>query len=256
MPDVQEVYELVTKQKTPQPGALERQQKRQVRSARNQKIGALAVAAAIGIAAIALYLGTREGPATTTPGGEPTARPVEVATGFLEAYGAYDADQAIGYLAADADISGLTTSVGPGAVEGTVKEFRLLLSFLEAEGYKQMLNPCEELSSSPTGTNLRCTFDYHAIGSDEIGLGPYGGSYFDLIVRDGLIVRASKFYATEGFSAEMWEPFAIWVSTAYPEDAAVMYVDETLSGVRLTEESIRLWDEHKQEYVAEVLAGQ
>ena len=48
MPDVREVYEMVTKQKPPEPGALERQQKRQVRTARNRKIGAFVVAAAIG----------------------------------------------------------------------------------------------------------------------------------------------------------------------------------------------------------------
>jgi hypothetical protein len=39
----------------------------------------------------------------------------------------------------------------------------------------------------------------------------------------------------------MWEPFARWVSKAYPEDAAVMYEDGGTSGVRLTKESIRLW---------------
>lgn len=56
MPDVREVYEMVTKQKPPEPGALERQQKRQVRTARNRKFGAFAIAAAIGAAAIALIL--------------------------------------------------------------------------------------------------------------------------------------------------------------------------------------------------------
>ena len=48
MPDVREVYEMVTKQKSPEPGALERQLKRQVRTARNRKFGAFAIAAAIG----------------------------------------------------------------------------------------------------------------------------------------------------------------------------------------------------------------
>ena len=46
MPDVREVYEMVTKQKPPEPGALQRQQKRQVRTARNRKVGAFAIAAA------------------------------------------------------------------------------------------------------------------------------------------------------------------------------------------------------------------
>jgi hypothetical protein len=60
MPDVREVYEMITKQKPPEPGALERQQKRQVRAARNSKIGAFAVVVAIGLviaAAWALWAG-------------------------------------------------------------------------------------------------------------------------------------------------------------------------------------------------------
>jgi dipeptidyl aminopeptidase/acylaminoacyl peptidase len=53
MPDVREVYEMVTKQKPSDTGALERQRTRQIRTMRNRKIGAYGVAAAlIGIAAI------------------------------------------------------------------------------------------------------------------------------------------------------------------------------------------------------------
>jgi hypothetical protein len=39
---------------------------------------------------------------------------------------------------------------------------------------------------------------------------------------------------------------------AYPKDAAVMYSDETQGGVRLTEESIGLWERHTRGYVEEV----
>jgi hypothetical protein len=52
MTDVQEVYEMVTKQKPPAPGALERQHTRQMRTARNRKIGAIVVAASIGLVAL------------------------------------------------------------------------------------------------------------------------------------------------------------------------------------------------------------
>ena len=72
MPDVREVYEMITKEKTSEPGALERQQKRQVRSARNKKIGAFAVAAAIAVVAVALILETRGGQNTRTPGNQPS----------------------------------------------------------------------------------------------------------------------------------------------------------------------------------------
>ena len=59
MPDVREAYEMITKQKRPEPGALERQQKRQVRAARSKKIGAFAVAAATASAPSFLFRAVR-----------------------------------------------------------------------------------------------------------------------------------------------------------------------------------------------------
>jgi Tol biopolymer transport system component len=70
MPDVREVYEMVTRQKPPDPGALERQQKRQVRAARNRTVGAFVAVVAIGVAAIALILGIRGGQNATIPADE------------------------------------------------------------------------------------------------------------------------------------------------------------------------------------------
>jgi hypothetical protein len=78
MPDVREVYEMVTKQKPPQPGALERQQKRQVRMARNRKVGAIAVAATIGFIAFVMVFQARDGGSGTQPAGEPTQTTVPV----------------------------------------------------------------------------------------------------------------------------------------------------------------------------------
>jgi dipeptidyl aminopeptidase/acylaminoacyl peptidase len=72
MPDIREVYEMVTKEKPPEPDALERQHKRRIRVARNRRIGGYAAAAAIGLAAVAaLIIGTRAGQNETTPAGEP-----------------------------------------------------------------------------------------------------------------------------------------------------------------------------------------
>jgi hypothetical protein len=180
----------------------------------------------------------------------PTAE--EVATSFVEAIGAFDAERAITYLADDADISLMISSVGAQGVKGTLGEFRLLLSLFEATGYKQMLDSCKDLGSSASGSSLSCTFDYHNFRSDEIGRGPFSGSSFSLTVREGVIVQARMDFGIAEFSTQMWEPFASWVSKAYPEDAAVMYADETHSGVRLTEESIMLWERHTRGYEEEV----
>jgi hypothetical protein len=173
----------------------------------------------------------------------------EVAEGFVEAYGAFDVDEAITYLADDADISQLMGSVGANGVEGTVEEFQLLISWLQAVDYEQLLDSCAQQPSAASGSEVRCTFNFHLLGSDELGLGPFGVSYFDLTVRGGQIVRASTLWETEQLSPQVWEPFASWVATAYPDDAAVMYPDETHSGVRLTTDSIRLWEQHHDEYV-------
>ena len=246
MPEVQEVFRMATQKARPDPGFVDRQYDHRRKQERKRKIGALAVPAAIGVAAVALFLGTRGGQETTTPAVESPITAEEVATSFLEAYGAFDADQAITYLADDAFISELTGG------EGTLQEFRLFVSWLKAGGYKQMLNSCEEQSSSASYTRVRCTFDFHFLRSDEIGLGPYSGSSIDLTVLDGEITRASLFWELGEFSPQMWDPFAAWVSENYPEDAAVMYEDETYSLERRTQESIRLWDRHTREYAEEV----
>jgi hypothetical protein len=133
-------------------------------------------------------------------------------------------------------------------------DLRLIISYLEATGYEQILDSCEGVSNEPDSASgsVRCTFDFHALRSGEIGRGPFGGSSFDLIVRDGKIVRATQDWETDKFSPQMWEPFASWVSTAHPKDAAVMYTDKSHTNVRLTEESIRLWERHTRGYVKEV----
>jgi hypothetical protein len=253
MPELRKEFEMTTKQE-PDLEALREPEKREPPTNRNRKIGASAVAAALAVVALVAILG----PKSTTPPTEPSASPAavtpeeDVATSFVEAFGAFDEDQALTYLADDADISELMTSVGAQGVEGTREELRLLISLMEAEGYEQMLHSCEATGSFSFGTNVRCTFDFHLIRSDEIGRGPFSGSAFDLTVRDGKIVGASMSFEVEEFSPQMWEPFASWVSTAYPEDAALMYGDETYSGTRLTEESIRLWERHTRGYVKEV----
>ncbi|MGH2657490.1 MAG: hypothetical protein ACRDIZ_12480 [Actinomycetota bacterium] len=215
-----------------------------------------AVVAAIGLVACSGPRGTPrvENATAPAPAEAVDAKAEEVATGFIDAYGAFDVEQANTYLAADADIADLIGSVGAPGVEGTLEEFRLYISLLDAQGYKQMLHPCEETGSLASGTGVRCTFDFHAIRSDEIGLGPFSGGSFDLTVRDGEIVRASVSWGIEEFSPQMWEPFAEWVSTTHSEDAAVMYADGTYSGARLTEESIQLWEKRSREYVKVELA--
>jgi hypothetical protein len=117
MPELREVFEMTTKQMEPDVDAWRDQETRQRKANRNKKVGAFAVAAVIAVAAVAFVLGTRGGQNATTPAGEPaavSARAQGVATGFVEAFGAFDPDRAITYLADDADL-GLMATTGASA---------------------------------------------------------------------------------------------------------------------------------------------
>jgi len=123
MPDLREVFEMTTKQMgEPDLDSWREQERRQRNASRNKKLGVFAVAAAIAVVAVVWIVGTRGGQDTTTPANPPTtANPADptaedVATGFFEAYDAFDADRAISYLADDTVLSGW-------GLEGT-REFR------------------------------------------------------------------------------------------------------------------------------------
>ena len=256
MPDVKEVYEMVTKQKPSDPGALERQHTRQVRTMRNRKIGAFVVVSAMAVVAVAVFLAVRDERPPTNVGTDVRPSAEDVAIGFMEAFGSLDAEGVMTYLADDAEVSSMIGWLGSQGGEGPLDELRSLFSLLDAQRFELRLNSCEEVGSTPAVTSLQCTYAFHSLGSDQIGRGPYSGSYFDLIVRDGKVAYVGPNYMEIGeFSPQMWEPFAEWVSTNNPDDAAVLYTDETHSLERVTEESIRLWRRHVRGYVEAVQSG-
>jgi Tol biopolymer transport system component len=84
MPEVQEVFRMVTEKAKLDPGALDRQHTRQRRRSMGKRLGAYAVAAAIGLAAVVLILVTRAGENSTTPCDEPpTVAPVPISGPFF-----------------------------------------------------------------------------------------------------------------------------------------------------------------------------
>jgi Tol biopolymer transport system component len=84
MPELREVFQMTTKQIEPDVDAWREQERHQRRSGRNKKIGAFAVAAAIGLVAVALIVVNRPGTETTTPGDEGSPRRVpQISTASL-----------------------------------------------------------------------------------------------------------------------------------------------------------------------------
>ena len=80
MPELREVYDLVTEQRPLAPGALERQRDRQKRSVRNRKLGTFALSVALVLAAILVVVlaGTEAiegGRRTNEPADRPTVSP-------------------------------------------------------------------------------------------------------------------------------------------------------------------------------------
>jgi hypothetical protein len=240
---------VTTRQIEPDLDAWREQEHRQRRVARNRKVGAIAVVAVIAIVA-GMLIARSVGGSSTQPAIPPSssATPFDptvttVANRFVQAFGDFDSNGVLRYLADDAVIQLDATSA---------EELPLLLSFWKVMGYEQILDgACAVTASHAAGTVVRCPFDFHAIRSDEIGLGPYSGSYWDLTVHDGEIVIVAEHLEIETFSGEMWEPFAAWVSDNHPEDGAVMFNGD-YTNFELTRGSIRLWEKRTKEYVDEV----
>ncbi|HKI28769.1 MAG TPA: hypothetical protein VKB32_05015 [Actinomycetota bacterium] len=72
MPELREVFEMVTKQTEPDVDAWRDQERRQYRKSRNRKLGALAIAAAIGIVAVVVVARAADKGTGTQPGGRPS----------------------------------------------------------------------------------------------------------------------------------------------------------------------------------------
>lgn len=186
----------------------------------------------------------------TVAAADPAIPADQLAREFADAYGAFDTDRALTYLTDDA----LATGEGNAGAWGSADDFRMAQAVEQAQGITQIVTGCETQGESSDGTNVRCAFDLHAYRSDEIGRGPYGDNYWDLVVRDGKITSATSTWAylTNGLSNEMWTPLQAWVTRTHPEDLQTMY---PVGDPAITEEYIQIWEERTREYAAAVNAG-
>jgi Tol biopolymer transport system component len=75
MPELREVYDRVTEQRSPPPGALERQRDRQQRNARNRKVGTIALSAVLVVVAILAVVLAGDATHTRDQTNEPAHRP-------------------------------------------------------------------------------------------------------------------------------------------------------------------------------------
>ena len=235
--------------------------RRRDRKRRGQRIAAGVVGIAVFVAAVWIVtsggpLDRRQTPGTEPPAVDQTDAAEMVVRGFLAAFGAFDAEGAMTYVADDAD-PGWMIGLEASANE---RDLALELALLEAQRYRQTVTWCVA-SPLRSGTRVTCGFEFDAIASDVLGKGPFTGSTFVFTVRDGEIVEAVARPDLERFSSRVRAPFAEWVAARHPKDFPVMYGTDSIpsdpegfryvSG-RPTEESIRLWSLRIPEYVMDV----
>jgi hypothetical protein len=245
MPDVQEVFRMATQKVRPEPGFVERQFNHQRKRQRNRKLGAIAVAAAICVAAVAVILSARGGPTKPTPASSNTIGPqvdvqaIEVATNFVDLFGVGDTEGVYALLDPIVDLHTF------GDTDGALRRTML---WLQAAGYEQTFDGCTQVSPPGVIVDVQCSISFHLFGSEQIGRGPFTGSTLDLSVRDGKVISAALNFELSKFSPQMWEPFRDWVRATYPKDFKVMYINDGGEESH-TDRSNALWEEHVADYV-------
>ena len=208
-------------------------------SARRRRLtwGVSAAAAAAAVVVALLLTGVPGLPSDDAepqvPAGERT--PVQVAADFVDAFAGYDAVGASLHLAPGADMR---------IWEGTDGTWQRGLVWADTVGFTVLPGDCASQQRNGSRTLVRCPFDWHSMGSDRIGRGPYHGNAFYVVVDDGQIVTTEMDipFETNGFSNEMWAPFSRWLRREYPADFARMI--HQVDGVEVpyfTDDSIALW---------------
>jgi len=166
--------------------------------------------------------------------------PVAIASSFILSSYAHELDRAEGMLSTDVEM------VDPP----TLDQWRDVNAWYEAAGFSVTDLSCREESTSSAGTEVHCSFALRGMGSEHLGRGPYGDNTFDLTVLDGEITSVKEYwpFMENGFSTEMWEPFAAWIRQTHPDDADVMYTDSRMTEPRPGPASLGLWELRVRQY--------
>jgi ketosteroid isomerase-like protein len=237
--------------------------RRRDRKRRNQRITAGVVGIAVFVAAVWIVTSGAPAERTQTPADvpspvEPTDPAEDVVRGFIAAFGAFDAEAAMTYVADDADLRGLIDPPTPANRRGLSQT----LALLEAVGYQLTINWCRA-DPFESGTSVVCAFDFTTFHAVELGRGWFTGSTFVFTVRDGRIVMGELARANFlHYASRVTAPFAKWLAATHPRDFEVMYgaIPSHPGGFRfvhsrLTDESIRLFGLRTREYVEAVQQG-
>ena len=176
---------------------------------------------------------------------------IEVAIEYLDAYASFDVDRVASMLAEDA-------VVVPWEPNADRTDWQSDLRYLDAVGFELLVGECRQLPPLAEGSRVNCEYAAHGFGSNRIGLNPFGGSLFRLVINDGKVTRSDMGFNfadpnhlfQPSFVGTMWFPFQEWIQENHSDDYAVMYENENLS--RQTDDALALWEQRVEDYVAYV----
>src|SRR5262245_61390597 len=222
MTDVRTLLERGYADAMPAPDGFERMLRRRDRKRRNQRIAAGVVGIAVFVAAVWIVTSGASSERTQEPADRTTvnrtAAAEDVVRGFVAAFGAFDAQTAMTYVAEGADLTWLIDRQVPPNADGLAAE----LALLRAQRFQLNITRCDAVPFG-SATSVVCGFGFDAIASDQLGRGPFTDGTFVFTVRNGEIVKGSWKAPLGRFRSQMRVPFAVWVAAIHPGDFTAMY---------------------------------
>jgi len=208
------------------------------------KLLAAAAAVVLVVAGAAVWAWSQRGHTSTSvnhqSGSEATA--MQTATGFVDALSSFDVPRARHLLAPGATFSGAVDS----------RSWAEVMRFFHQTGGRIIPDSCFVLDQTSLKTVVDCPYSYQLMRSGDLGLGPYTGSTFEITTRNGQVTHVYMDHETDtnGWSSQMWTPFATWIDTFHHHDGATMYPDwPRQHHWPATNQAIRLWSERTRQFV-------
>lgn len=171
---------------------------------------------------------------------------VEKAQLFVDSLNEYDSETALSFLADDAVVNILAAK--------SPDDLPAHALWTEAVGFTFDRRECPITEQRAYDVLVVCELIVENAWSDVLEVDPIRSWAMRLGFDDGDIVYAAMLAPLERFSPEAWEPFGAWLVDNHPDDVSIMYDRSSEFGVEypyLTEQSIELWRQHTEEFVAE-----
>jgi hypothetical protein len=197
-----------------------------------------AAAAVAAVAAVGVWAAGNLGDdGDVPPAGQPTgvSSDVEIAQGFVDAYG-------------DGDVVRAATYLAPGKEPFPDWEFYVERNVAWDATF--LFERCEAKTETPIGTAVLCPFDLHVLHSDELGGGPFTGNTFTVYVQDGAVTQADDQmpFATNSMGA-YFDAVWGWVEQNYPADTEFLFLDEPDVPEAQRSRWLRMWEHHLDAYL-------